>query len=159
MDDLTSMITQFLGNEENVRQLQSIVSSLGIGAEGGLDSTSQPASSPQAENASQQGSSPSSSQGPDLSALASLLGGGSDQEVKAPAQDAPGLDLGSIMMLQKAFSTFNQRDRNVELLRALKPHFSAARAKKVDDAIRILQLIKLLPLIKESGLLGSLGGD
>ena len=37
---------------------------------------------------------------------------------------------------------------------ALKPHLSEERSKKVDDAVKIMQLIKLLPLIKESGLFG-----
>lgn len=59
-----------------------------------------------------------------------------------------------------AVSAFNQEDRNTELLRALKPHFSQERAKKVDDAIKILQLIRLLPLVKDLGILPSLrGGD
>ena len=51
------------------------------------------------------------------------------------------------------FSSMHADDKNTELLRALKPHFSEERAKKVDDAVRILQLIRLLPLVRESGLL------
>jgi tetratricopeptide (TPR) repeat protein len=47
-------------------------------------------------------------------------------------------------------------DKNVDLLRALKPHFSPQRATRVDSAIRLMQLFSLLPLLKESGLLGDL---
>lgn len=88
--------------------------------------------------------------------LASMLGGllGGGQAPASQGAQAGGLDLRALGALQKAFSTFNQSDPNIELLRALKGHFSPERAKKVDDAIRIMQLIKLLPLIKESGLLG-----
>ena len=46
------------------------------------------------------------------------------------------------------------RDR----LRALRPLLSEKRAKKVDDAVRIMQLVQLLPTLKESGLF-RLGGD
>jgi hypothetical protein len=95
---------------------------------------------------------PSSKQTPDLSGLSQLLsglsGGGS-----ASGGGLPNLNMNTLMGLQKAFSEL-RFDPNVELLRALKPHFSPERQKKVDDAVRILQLIKLLPLIKDSGLFG-----
>ena len=44
-------------------------------------------------------------------------------------------------------------DPRSRLLDALKPHLSEPRREKVDTAIKILKLIELLPLIKESGLL------
>ena len=47
---------------------------------------------------------------------------------------------------------------NIDLLRAMRPLLSPRRARKVDDAIRIMQLIQLLPALKESGLF-ALGGD
>lgn len=64
----------------------------------------------------------------------------------------PQLDMNTLMMMQRAMSLFSQEDKNTELLRALKPHFSPERARKVDDAIHIMQLIRLLPLAKEMGL-------
>ena len=47
---------------------------------------------------------------------------------------------------------------NVDLLLALKPRLKEHRAKKIDDAIRVMQLIQFLPLLKESGLFGDLEG-
>lgn len=44
-------------------------------------------------------------------------------------------------------------DPRSKLLNALKPHLSEPRREKVDTAIKILKLIELLPLIKETGLL------
>jgi len=64
-----------------------------------------------------------------------------------------GLDAGTLLLLQQAATTFSQSDPNTELLRALKPHFSPERARRVDDAVRILQLLRLLPLLRDSGLL------
>lgn len=51
-------------------------------------------------------------------------------------------------------STVGSNRSNIELLMALKPRLSAQRAKKVDDAVRVMQLIQFLPLLKESGLFG-----
>ena len=70
----------------------------------------------------------------------------------------PQIDMNTLMMMQRAMSVMGQEDKNTELLRALKPHFSPERAKKVDDAIRIMQLMRLLPLAKEMGLLGRFAG-
>ena len=50
-----------------------------------------------------------------------------------------------------------QKDSRVELLRALKPHLSEERAKKVDRAISILKIATLLPILREEGLLDSFG--
>ena len=50
-----------------------------------------------------------------------------------------------------------QKDSRVELLRALKPHLSEERAKKVDRAISILKIASLLPILREEGLLDTFG--
>ena len=70
----------------------------------------------------------------------------------------PQIDMNTVLMLQRAMSAMGQEDKNTELLRALKPHFSPERAKKVDDAIKIMQLIRLLPMAKELGLFDKLKG-
>ena len=105
-----------------------------------------------------------------LSAVSQALGLGDVLPSSAPptgqaasggtggGQTVPQIDMNTLMMMQRAISAMGQEDKNTELLRALKPHFSPERAKKVDDAIRILQLMRLLPLAKEMGLLGRLAG-
>ena len=45
-------------------------------------------------------------------------------------------------------------DSRTKLLIALKPHLSEPKREKVDTAIKILKLLELLPLIKETGILG-----
>lgn len=147
MDDLASMITQFLSSEDGMNQLRSVTAALGLpdpggaGPQAGQNSFVPP---PQPDNTS-----PNSGGIPFFSSQPS-----SSQAGASP------LDLNTLMLIQRAISALNQDDRNTELLRALKPHFSDERAKKVDDAIRILQLIRLLPLVKELGLFNRLkGGD
>ncbi len=151
MEDLASMITQFLGSEEGMNQLRAVTEALGLDSPGtGNGGTPPAASNPPPQQAG------GTAGGPDLGALFSSLGGGGGSSDAG----SPGLDLNTILLLGRAVSAFNQEDRNTELLRALKPHFSQERAKKVDDAIKILQLIRLLPLVKDLGILPSLrGGD
>lgn len=50
-----------------------------------------------------------------------------------------------------------QKDSRIELLRALKPHLSSERAKRVDKAISILKVAAILPILREEGLLDSFG--
>ncbi len=44
-------------------------------------------------------------------------------------------------------------DPRSQLLTALKPHLSEPRREKVETAIKILKIIELLPLLKDSGIL------
>jgi hypothetical protein len=60
------------------------------------------------------------------------------------------------MKLTQAMASVQQNRQNIDLLLALKPRLKPERAKKVDDAIRVMQLIQFLPLIKESGLFGEM---
>ena len=85
---------------------------------------------------------------PDLSAV---LGA-------APNETNPVIDPSLLLKLQSAMQSLSHPSPSVELLRALRPLLSAKRAKKVDDAVRIMQLVQLLPTLKEIGLF-RLGGD
>ena len=129
MDDLASMITQFLNSEEGMNQLNSVASALG------LDMSSA------GQTADQGGSTQPG--GPQVS-----------QNATSQQSGFQGVDAKTMTLLQRVLSAYNTPDQNAQLLLALKPHFSPQRAKKVDDAIRILSLIKLLPIIKDSGVLG-----
>ncbi len=44
-------------------------------------------------------------------------------------------------------------DSRALLLKALKPNLSPKRQEKVDTAIKLLKIIELLPLLKDSGIL------
>ena len=130
--DLGAMISQLLADPQRMQQLGKMAASLGLGA---------PAQSSSNEAASCGGL-------PDLSAV---LGA-------APRETKPAIDPSLLLKLQSAMQSLSQPSPGVELLRALRPLLSEKRAKKVDDAVRIMQLVQLLPTLKESGLF-RLGGD
>lgn len=130
--DLGTMISQLLADPQRMQQLGQMAASLGLGA---------PAQSSSNEAASCGGL-------PDLSAV---LGA-------APRETKPAIDPSLLLKLQSAMQSLSQPSPGVELLRALRPLLSEKRAKKVDDAVRIMQLVQLLPTLKESGLF-RLGGD
>ncbi len=69
----------------------------------------------------------------------------------APGAASPPLDANTMLLLQQAAGVFQKNDANTDLLRALNPHFSPERAARVDDAIRILQLLRLLPILTAGG--------
>ena len=65
-----------------------------------------------------------------------------------------GLDMNSLIKLQKIMSQANKPDKNVDFLLALKPLLKEENQGKIDRIIKIFRLMSLYPLIKESGLLG-----
>lgn len=64
-------------------------------------------------------------------------------------------DAESMSKLVKVFSALNsgQDDERTRLLMALKPHLSPARAARVDQAVRMLRLLSIAPVLSQSGLL------
>ncbi len=65
-----------------------------------------------------------------------------------------GLDPMQITKIMSVMSHLKQSsdDNRSRLLLALKPHLSTPRQEKVDTAIKLLKLLELLPLLKDSGL-------
>lgn len=88
------------------------------------------------------GEAPAPAAEPDLGALAELTQGGGGL---APEALSLAAKLGPL--LGKAA----REDDAARLLKALRPLLGEARQKKLDEALRILQLLRLLPLLKESG--------
>ncbi len=66
-----------------------------------------------------------------------------------------GAELSNIMSIVSKLNQKNE-DARTSLLSALKPHLSEPKREKVDTAIKILRLLDLLPLLKESGILGKI---
>lgn len=65
-------------------------------------------------------------------------------------------DVAKIMKLTELMGTFSQSDRNTELLLALKPHLREERRQKVDKAVKMLKLLAVWNVAKESGLLNDI---
>ena len=178
MDDIASLINNVLGSKEGMEQLQSMANSLGLGSalQDGLSgmqqqNTSNPEMPFQETNSFPSLEPPEAPQSQNNGGMAQAfagilnnLGKDSSSPSDAPSENTqgfsmPNIDMNMIMNIQKAMSAFQSSSQNVSFLTSLKPHFSEGRQKKVDDAIKLMQLISMLPMLKESGLFGFLSKD
>ena len=68
--------------------------------------------------------------------------------------DSSGMpDLDTILKLTSLAGAFTQSDKNADLLIALKPHLGEEKQKRVDRAVKLMKLIAVWNMAKESGLL------
>jgi len=97
-----------------------------------------------------------------MNMISSLLGslkndGGNQQEESGHKNDeGGGLPDGSLELMMKMaplLSSLNNEDDGTRLLAALRPYLRDERKKRLDEAKKILMLIKALPYIKEAGIL------
>ncbi len=75
----------------------------------------------------------------------------------APTNEAkPVLGAEMLSTIQRLSSRLNGDDERTQLIKAIKPMLSEPRREKADEVIKILRLLSLLPLLRESGLLKDL---
>ena len=134
MDDLLTQLSSLLSGDDGQQMLQNAAKAL---EQGGGDLSSLLAGL----------SEPSSSPDPSDSKNTGENGGGDF-----------GFDMNTILEMQRMMKLFqNQKDnKDAVLLNSLKPYLSDKRQSKVDEAIKMLKLVSMLPLLKESGILGGL---
>jgi len=92
--------------------------------------------------------------------MAESILGAEDQSEPEPQPTSPIGDIAGMLgadELQGIISIISRLknsgdDPKAQLLYALKPHLSEPRREKVDTAVKILKMLELLPLIKETGL-------
>ena len=98
-----------------------------------------------------------------LSELAAMLGAEQNSAPQEPGPEPPdagggGLgsvgDISKLMQLSGAVSQAGKGDKNIALLLALRPLLKEENQHKVDRAVRLLRMMSLLPVLRESGLLG-----
>ena len=88
----------------------------------------------------------------ELSALASqFLGSGNNASSPEQEEKSDGIDFETITKIASVLSRISSqpKDPGCELLSALKPMLSPERRRKADEAIKMIQLISLLPLLKD----------
>lgn len=153
MEGLEQQLGQILSDPNSMKQLQSMISSLGQQA--GDSAPDVKAAPPPAAAPAQ----------PDLSALAGMLGAlgntgalGSMGTATQPALAAPaGADaLGMAAKLAPMLGRLNREDDATRLLMALRPLLGEERRRKIDEAVKILQLMRLLPMLRDMGGLAGL---
>ena len=128
MDDLASKLNEILGNPESMEKIQNRAGMLGQSG-GGLGNLLGNLGNPAP---------------PAASALP-----------PAPANTAPGVDgelLQTVMKIAPLLSTIRQEDKNTRLLRALRPMLGQERQRKLDEAEKMLQMLRILPLLKGTGI-------
>lgn len=141
MDDLAGKIGELLGSPEGMERIRNLASMLG-------QSQSQPS-----EPAEETAPAPAPATSP-LSGLGSLgnLGNLGGLGALGGLGNMDSDMLGTIMKLAPLLSSLNQEDNSTRLLHALRPLLGPERQKKLDEATKILQLMRMLPLLKSSGI-------
>ncbi len=79
-----------------------------------------------------------------------MNGNGENKAEVAPAQSNFSLpfDAGTMSKIMSVMGKMNKENYRTRLINDLKPLLSEERRKKADDAIRFLQLMEVLPLLK-----------
>jgi hypothetical protein len=96
--------------------------------------------------------------------LASLFGNELDEKQENnnneqndnPSEDAEGFSPETMQMFMKVvplLSSTQKDDKNIKLLKALKPLLSVKKQAKVDESIKIMRIMKILPLLKNQEIL------
>lgn len=126
MDDLAAAVQSILNDPQSMAQIQGIMHSLGANP---------PQSPAPAPPPVQQNNTPAAP----LNLLNTLNAN----------------DPMTAMLLRAAplLASANREDDSTRLLAALRPLLGEARQKKLDEAAKILKLLHLLPLLRESGVL------
>lgn len=57
-------------------------------------------------------------------------------------------DLSAIAKMAPLMAGLNKEDENTALLKALRPYLHGDREKRLDDAIQMMKMMKLLPLLQ-----------
>ena len=87
------------------------------------------------------------------SAAASIMGEGRKEQSSKSAESMFSPDM---MKIIANLGNIPAKDNRTALIEALRPMLSEPRQQKADEAIKILRLINLIPLLRESGLLKGL---
>lgn len=137
MDDLTSKIAQILGDPKSMEMVKDLAQSLGAN----MNQRDKAAENNDKNGSLSVNDNNSSTGGGDLS---NMLSGISNMPI-SPQQ------LTMVMNIMGKLKS-EQNDDRAKLLLALKPHLSPERQKKADNAVKMLKIVSLLPMIKDTGL-------
>lgn len=131
MDDIASKITELLNDPEGMQKISSMANTL---MQSNNDNTN------------------------NISDIISAATTKQNEDNSADNFSIDPMQMGNIMKMMSLIKQQNTDDDNTRLLLALKPHLSDERKKKVDKALSLLKIAKLLPVLKESGIMNLLGG-
>lgn len=139
MPDLSEQLSSILQNPQAQDSIRQLMGMLGQPAQNAQSPPCAAANTPPA---------PPQNQPPlDLSALLGKL-----SQPPSPSPEQPAFDINTLLKIQQVFSKMNCDDKNICLIRALRPYLKDP--KKADDAINILRLLSVLPALRDCGIFG-----
>lgn len=143
MDDMSAKIGEMLSKPENIEMIKNIMTM--FGGSGGMPGAAAPGQS----TTEQSGGSPQDGAG-----QAQNTGGPSDGTAAGPSGMPSGFgglpfDQETMLKMKKALDAVRKDDPRVALLLALRPNLSDERQHKVDEAISLMRLVNLIPLLQE----------
>lgn len=139
MPDLSEQLSSILQNPQAQDSIRQLMGMLGQPAQNAQSPPCAAANTPPA---------PPQNQPPlNLSALLGKL-----SQPPSPSPEQPAFDINTLLKIQQIFSKMNCDDKNICLIRALRPYLKDP--KKADDAINILRLLSVLPALRDCGIFG-----
>ena len=139
MPDLSEQLSSILQNPQAQDSIRQLMGMLG-----------QPAQNAQSPPCAAANTPPAPPQNQPPLALSTLLGKLS--QPPSPSPEQPAFDINTLLKIQQIFSKMNCDDKNICLIRALRPYLKDP--KKADDAINILRLLSVLPALRDCGIFG-----
>lgn len=85
------------------------------------------------------------------SAMAALGGALPQEETPPPPPAESGPDMAMLGKILPLLSNLNQENEDTRLLSALRPYLHGQRAQRLEESMRLMQLMRLLPLLTEGG--------
>lgn len=156
MDDLSAKLNEILADPQSMQQIQGLLQGLG----GGSAAPAAPQSAAQNALPPPQPAAAPAAGGVDLSMLSNLLGSFSQQPAAPAVAPAPGGEstemIASIARIMPLLQQVQTDDDTSRLLQALRPLLSESRRARLDQSMKLLKFMRLMPLLKGSGFLSNL---
>ncbi len=70
--------------------------------------------------------------------------------------DSLPIDPTMLIKIQKLFSKIPKHDKNTEFIKALRPLLKPERQAKADEAIKMMKIFAMLPILQKSGMLSQI---
>ncbi len=87
-----------------------------------------------------------------ISRMMAALGGEAAPPPSPPPQAEPALpEMDSLLKLLPLITQMGQDDENTALLKALRPYLHGGREKRLEESMRMMRLLKFLPLLQQKG--------
>lgn len=143
MDNLENAIGNILSNPDAMKKISELSKSLGLGG----DQKEPPISEKNAKG--------------DLGTLSNLLNFGSSSEetesgnplasLLSPSPENTEI-MGKLVKFLPLLKGMNKEDDSTRLLQSLRPFLSEHKRKRLDEAAKMIKVIRLLPMLRGTGL-------